>query len=171
MSPPRLPDRIVDRLKHPLVAAAAVQLGVKVAQEVYKLRCGEMSVEQFKQRLGRHVGALAGTATGAVAGAWMGSVMPGVGTILGAFGGGLAGDLLGEYATRRGADALRADEADQSAAPVNVDSSLNGSPAGSVVPPTVDARDEGPDGEEDGEDGRSEETPDTRGSEPEPPAV
>lgn len=124
-----LPDKIVDRLKHPLVVAAATQLGVKLAQEIYRLRAGEMTFEQFKEKLGRHVGGLTGTATGALAGAWMGSVVPGIGTLVGAFGGGLAGDLLGEYAARRGASSFEKTETDIQSSPENVESSLNGSEA------------------------------------------
>ena len=109
---PRLPPNLLERLKHPLVVAGAIKLGVSLGQEAGRLRRGEVTLSQFKASLGRHVGGMTGTATGVALGAWAGSVVPGVGTVLGAFGGGLAGSMLGEMATVQGADRLRPEAAE-----------------------------------------------------------
>ncbi len=91
-------------MKHPLVLAAAVKLGVTLGQEVGRVRTGEVSWAHFKRTLSRHVGGLTGTATGMALGGWAGSIVPGVGTIIGAFSGGLAGQMLGERLTEVSAD-------------------------------------------------------------------
>jgi hypothetical protein len=103
----RLPPNLLEKLKHPLVVAGAIKLGVSLGQEAGRLRRGEVTLRQFKARMGRHVGGMTGTATGVALGAWAGSVVPGLGTVLGAFGGGLAGSMLGEMATVQSADRLR----------------------------------------------------------------
>lgn len=111
--PPRIPGWLIEKLKHPLVVAGAVKLGVSVGQEASRLRRGEVSFKEFRAQIGRHVGGMTGTATGVALGAWAGSVVPGVGTVLGAFGGGLAGQMLGEMATTGVERSKAADEASE----------------------------------------------------------
>ena len=101
-----IPPWLVDRLRSPVATAAALTLGLRVGQELYRVMSGEISVEQFKRRAGIHVGLVTGTVTGALAGSLAGRLVPGVGTILGAFAGGLGGQFLGAHLTYKGADRL-----------------------------------------------------------------
>lgn len=121
-APPRIPGWVIEKLKHPVVVAGAIKLGVSLGQEAGRLRRKEVSLRQFKANLGRHVGGMTGTATGVALGAWAGSVVPGVGTVIGAFGGGLAGQILGELVTVQSAERVRPEptdrpEAEEQAAP------------------------------------------------------
>jgi len=101
-----IPPWLVDRLKSPVATAAAMTLGLRVGQELYRFVSGEISVEQFKRRAGIHVGLVTGTVTGALASSIVGRWVPGVGTVLGAFAGGLGGQFLGAHVTYKGADGL-----------------------------------------------------------------
>lgn len=102
----RLPPWIVERLRSPVATAAAMTLGLRVGQELYRFVSGEITVEQFKRRAGIHVGLVTGTITGALASSIVGRWAPGVGTVLGAFAGGLGGQFLGAHVTYKSADRL-----------------------------------------------------------------
>jgi len=138
---PRVPGWVGEKLKHPLVVAGAIKLGVSLGQEAGKLRRGEVSLRQFKAHLGRHVGGMTGTATGVAVGAWAGSVVPGVGTVLGAFGGGLAGQMLGEMVTIQSAERVRPEPADAG----------DGAPGSTREAPAHPAPDSEPDADLEGE--------------------
>lgn len=102
-----LPPWVGRALRHPMASAAAMTLGIRAGQELYKLRNGELSREDFIKRFGQHTGALAGTLSGAAAGYAIGKALPGgVGAILGGFGGGLIGHVSGEHLGRSGAARL-----------------------------------------------------------------
>ncbi|MEO1232640.1 MAG: hypothetical protein AAFZ18_27470, partial [Myxococcota bacterium] len=64
-----LPPWLAKALKHPMASAAALTLGIRMGQELYRLRAGELSREDFEKRFGQHLGALVGTLSGASAGA------------------------------------------------------------------------------------------------------
>lgn len=103
---PRLPPWVVDKLKHPIAAAAATTVGIRFGQDAARLRRGELSREEFEKRAAGHLGSLGGTVLGAIAGSAVGSIVPGVGTILGAFTGAMFGEMGGERLGRFGVDRL-----------------------------------------------------------------
>lgn len=98
-----LPPWLMKGLKHPVASAAAMTLGIRLGQEIYRLRTGELSRKEFEKRAGQHMGALAGTLCGASLGWSLGRALPGFGAIVGAFGGGLIGHIGGEHFGRVGA--------------------------------------------------------------------
>lgn len=98
-----LPPWLAKALKHPMASAAAMTLGIRMGQELYRLRAGELSREDFEKRFGQHLGALVGTLGGAAAGYTLGQALPGFGAILGAFTGGLVGHMGGEHLGRASA--------------------------------------------------------------------
>lgn len=102
----RIPPELIRRLSSPVATAAALTLGLRVGQELYRVASGEISLEQFKKRTGLHVGTVTGTMGGAVAGALAGRWLPGIGTVLGAFTGGLVGQFAGAQAASKGAERL-----------------------------------------------------------------
>lgn len=106
MSPIRIPPEVVRRLSSPVAAAAALGLGLRLGQELYRVASGEISIAQFKKRTGMHVGTVTGTMAGAVAGTVAGRWVPGVGTLLGAFTGGLVGQFTGAHVMNKGAERL-----------------------------------------------------------------
>jgi phage tail tape-measure protein len=79
-------------------------LGIRIGQELSRLRRGEIDREEFEKRAAQHLGALGGTLTGAGLGWSLGRAVPGLGAILGAFSGGLVGHLGGERMGRAGAE-------------------------------------------------------------------
>ncbi len=98
-----MPPWLVPILRHPVATAGAVTLGVRVGQEVYRLRLGEISPEEFEKRAGQHIGALLGAIGGASLGWSLGRGLPGIGHLAGAFAGGLVGQVGGEHVGRAGA--------------------------------------------------------------------
>ncbi|MEL6188736.1 MAG: hypothetical protein AAFU79_29300 [Myxococcota bacterium] len=98
-----LPPWLAKALKHPMASAAALTLGIRMGQELYRLRAGELSREDFEKRFGQHLGALVGTLSGAAAGYTLGQAFPGFGAIVGAFAGGLIGHVGGEHLGRASA--------------------------------------------------------------------
>lgn len=94
-------------MKNPVTAAAALTLGVKVGHEVSRLQAEDIGTEEFKQKVGGHVGSVSGTALGLAAGWFIGRLIPGMGNVLGAFAGGLFGEMLGEQLGRRSIERLR----------------------------------------------------------------
>lgn len=102
----KIPQELLRRLQSPVAAAAALTLGLRVGQELYRVASGEISLEQFKKRTGLHVGTVTGTVGGAVAGAVAGRWLPGIGTLLGAFSGGLVGQFAGAQMATKGAERL-----------------------------------------------------------------
>lgn len=104
---PRLPPWMKDPLKSPVTTAAALTLGLKVGQEAYKLKSGEISAEEFERRAGGHIGSVSGTLMGAAVGAVAGIWAPGLGTVMGAFSGGFVGQVMGEHFGRKGAERLQ----------------------------------------------------------------
>ncbi len=110
MAPPPLPGKIPEwvqrALRHPVAAAAAMTLGIRFGQEIYKLRIGELTPEEFEKRTGQHLGALGGTAVGLILGSAAGKALPGFGTVVGSFMGGMLGHMGGEHLGRAGAGRL-----------------------------------------------------------------
>ena len=94
----KLPDLIGKALKHPMAAAVALSLGVKLGRESTRLRDGEIDRDEFKKRTSVHMGAVTGTVAGASIGALLGRVWPGGGSVIGAFAGGMLGEMFGEQA-------------------------------------------------------------------------
>jgi phage tail tape-measure protein len=91
-----LPERIWRRLgRHPVLVVSTATMGVKVGQDGFRLRRGEIDAPEFRKRTGGHVGSMSGGLAGAAAGAAWGSALPGLGTVIGAFAGGLVGEELG----------------------------------------------------------------------------
>lgn len=117
-TPARLPPWLDRAFKNPITAAAALTLGVKMGHEVSRLRAEDIDTRQFKQEMGKHIGAVSGTTIGLAAGWFVGRLLPGVGNIVGAFAGGLLGELLGEKVGRQSIERLQRsskDEADLNA--------------------------------------------------------
>ena len=104
MRPAALPPWLSRALRHPVASAAAMTLGIRIGQELSRLRRGEIDREEFEKRAAQHLGALGGTLTGAGLGWSLGRAVPGLGAILGAFSGGLVGHLGGERMGRAGAE-------------------------------------------------------------------
>ncbi|MEL7367285.1 MAG: hypothetical protein AAFN74_00090 [Myxococcota bacterium] len=102
----KLPDWIDRGLKHPMAAATALSLGIKLGQESSKLKSGEINRAEFRRRAGTHVGAVSGTMVGASIGTLLGRVWPGGGHVLGAFMGGMLGEVWGERAGRAAVERL-----------------------------------------------------------------
>ena len=94
----KLPGWIGKALKHPMAAAVALSLGVKIGRESTRLRDGEISRDEFKKRTSVHMGSVSGTVAGASIGALLGRIWPGAGSVVGAFAGGMLGEMLGEQA-------------------------------------------------------------------------
>lgn len=92
-----LPGWIGDGLRHPLAAAAAMSLGLRLGHEVYRYGDGEIDPEELKKKTGQHLGAVTGTLIGAAAGA----LVPGSARAVSAFAGALLGELLGEHLGRQ----------------------------------------------------------------------
>ncbi len=133
MSPIRIPPEVIRRLNSPVAAAAALTLGLKVGQELYRVASGEISLAQFKKRTGMHVGTVTGTMAGAVAGTLAGRWVPGVGTLLGAFTGGLAGQFAGAHVMNKGAERLVPSPADACEEGHGTDIANDAEVAGKVV--------------------------------------
>lgn len=94
-------EDIVERLKNKTALAVAAGKGTMlVARELYRLRRGEISADEFRVRTGGHFGSSAGIVLGAATGAAFGAVVPGIGNIAGAFTGGVIGSMAGEEAGR-----------------------------------------------------------------------
>ena len=81
-------------------------LGLRLGQEAYRLRLGELKTEAFVKRAGQHIGALSGILAGTALGWSLGRAFPGAGAIVGAFGGGLLGQVGGEHVGRVAASRL-----------------------------------------------------------------
>lgn len=103
---PRIPEWIRKGLNHPMAAAAAMSLGIKLGQESTRLSSGDISREEFRKRAGQHVGAVTGTMAGAGAGVIIGRLWPGGGALIGAFLGGMLGEMGGERLGRATVDRL-----------------------------------------------------------------
>lgn len=94
-------EDIVERLKSKTAMAVAASKGTMlVAREIYRLRRGEITADEFRVRTGGHFGSSAGIVLGAATGAAFGAVVPGIGNIAGAFTGGVIGSMAGEEAGR-----------------------------------------------------------------------
>ena len=102
----KIPDWIRRGLRHPMAAAAAMSLGIKLGQESTRLSSGDISREEFRKRAGQHVGSVTGTVAGAGAGAIIGRLWPGGGAVVGAFLGGMLGEIGGERLGRATVDRL-----------------------------------------------------------------
>ena len=105
-SSPQIPPWLDRVMKNPLAAAAALTLGVKMGQEVSRLRAQDISPEQFKEKMGGHIGSVSGTMVGLVTGWFIGRLVPGFGNVVGAFTGGLLGEIIGEQLGREGVERL-----------------------------------------------------------------
>ena len=97
----KLPGWIDKSLRHPMAAAAAISMGIKLSQESTKLRTGEIDRKEFRKRASAHIGAITGTVVGMALGAAVGRFSPGAGRVMGAFLGGLVGEGLGRDAIDR----------------------------------------------------------------------
>ena len=97
----KLPGWIDRGLRHPMAAAAAISMGIKLGQESTKLRTGEISREEFRKRASAHMGAITGSLAGMGLGVAFGRFWPGAGRIMGAFLGGLVGEQVGRDAVDR----------------------------------------------------------------------
>jgi hypothetical protein len=102
VSAPKLPDWIGAGLKHPLAAAAAMTLGLRLGHEVYLFGADELDPDELKKRTGQHLGAVGGTLLGAAAGA----LVPGSARAISCFAGALIGEIVGEHFGRTSAQAF-----------------------------------------------------------------
>lgn len=85
------------RLPRPAsVASLGAQLGYRLGREALRLRRGEISPEEFRERAASHLAGAPAGAVGATVGGAVGGALFGTGAVVGAFAGSVIGERAGQ---------------------------------------------------------------------------